>query len=175
MWARRIGRRLARPAGLLLMYSHSTLLIDDGPTLRRRSQAQLAAGLTAAWSTVGPHAIGPERFATVSSGTSLAQVAGAILGKQTEVENPEKHEVPGSSLGSPANHFRSSRPPGRSSALVLPARRPGLCHPRAGVREPQLCDDPCAGLSPRPDGDARNAGEQGRPQWGKGSLWTSSV
>jgi hypothetical protein len=93
------------------MYSHSTLLIDDGPTLRRRSQAQLAAELTAAWSAFGPHAIGPERFATVSSGTSLAQVAGTILGKQTEVENPEKHEVPGSSLGSPANHFRSSRPP----------------------------------------------------------------
>jgi len=34
------------------------------------------------WSTFGPHAIGVERFATVSSGPSFAQVAGAILGKQ---------------------------------------------------------------------------------------------
>ena len=32
-----------------------------------------------AWSTFGPHAIGAERFATVSNGTSFAQVAGAIL------------------------------------------------------------------------------------------------
>jgi uncharacterized membrane protein YeaQ/YmgE (transglycosylase-associated protein family) len=39
---------------------------------------------------------------------------------------------------------------------------------RAGVREPQLCDDPHAGLSPRPDGGSRNAEEQGRPQWLKG-------
>ena len=44
------------------------------------------------WSTFGPHAIGAERPATVSSGTSLAQVAGAILGKQTWVENPDKDE-----------------------------------------------------------------------------------
>jgi hypothetical protein len=46
-----------------------------------------------AWSTFGPHAIGPERFIAVSSGTSLAQVAGAILGKQAQVENPDKDEV----------------------------------------------------------------------------------
>ena len=31
-------------------------------------------------------------------------------------------------------------------------------------REPQLCDDPHTGLSPRPDGDSRNGEEQGRPQ-----------
>jgi uncharacterized membrane protein YeaQ/YmgE (transglycosylase-associated protein family) len=31
-----------------------------------------------------------------------------------------------------------------------------------------LCDDPHAGLSPRPDGDSRNVREQGRPQWVKG-------
>ena len=36
----------------------------------------------AAWSTFGPQAIGTERFATVSSGRSFEQVAGAILGKQ---------------------------------------------------------------------------------------------
>jgi hypothetical protein len=43
-----------------------------------------------AWSTFGPHAIGAERFVTVSSGASFAQVAGAILGKQARVENPDK-------------------------------------------------------------------------------------
>jgi hypothetical protein len=33
------------------------------------------------------------------------------------------------------NHFRSSRPPGRSLALVLSARLPSSCNRRAGVRE----------------------------------------
>ena len=46
-----------------------------------------------AWSTFGPHAIGAERFATVSSGASFAQVAGGILGKQACAENPDKDEV----------------------------------------------------------------------------------
>jgi hypothetical protein len=46
-----------------------------------------------AWSTFGPHAIGAERFVAVSSGTSFAQVAGAILGKQGCVPNPDKDEV----------------------------------------------------------------------------------
>jgi hypothetical protein len=31
--------------------------------------------------TFGPHAIGAERFAAVSSGTSFAQVEGVILGE----------------------------------------------------------------------------------------------
>ena len=47
----------------------------------------------AAWSTFGPHPIGTQRFATVSSGASFAQVAGAILGKQARVENSDKDEV----------------------------------------------------------------------------------
>ena len=54
------------------------------------------------WSTFGPHPIGPERFATVSSGTSFAQVAGAILGKQAGVENPDKDEVPSSGDRAPS-------------------------------------------------------------------------
>jgi hypothetical protein len=58
--------------------------------LRRKSRT---------WSTFGPHAIGTERFATVSSGASFAQVAGGILGKQALVQNPD--EVPGSSPGRP--------------------------------------------------------------------------
>jgi hypothetical protein len=49
-----------------------------------------------AWSTFGPHAIGTERSLAVSSGTSFAQVAGAILGKQAPAQNPDKDEVPAS-------------------------------------------------------------------------------
>ncbi len=41
------------------------------------------------WSTP----IGTERFATVSSGASFVQVAGAILGKQARVENLMRAEV----------------------------------------------------------------------------------
>jgi hypothetical protein len=42
---------------------------------------------------LGPHAIGPERFPTVCNGASFAQVAEAILQKQTRVQNPDKDEV----------------------------------------------------------------------------------
>ena len=45
------------------------------------------------WSTFGPHTIGAERFAAVSSGKSFAQVAGAILRKQVPGQNPDKDEV----------------------------------------------------------------------------------
>ena len=41
-------------------------------------------------STFGPHAIGFERFATVSTGTSSAQVRAVIQGKQASVKNPDK-------------------------------------------------------------------------------------
>jgi hypothetical protein len=47
------------------------------------------------WSTFGPHAIGAERCVTVSSGTSLAQVASAILAKQARVQNPDKTPMAG--------------------------------------------------------------------------------
>ena len=49
--------------------------------------------MVVAWSTFGPHPIGAERFATVSSGRSFAQVAGAILGIQAQGQNPDKDEV----------------------------------------------------------------------------------
>jgi hypothetical protein len=52
-----------------------------------------------AWSTFGLHVIGTERFATVSSGTSFAQVAGAILGKRARVQNPDKDEVADRGIG----------------------------------------------------------------------------
>jgi hypothetical protein len=44
----------------------------------------------------GPHPIGTQRFATVSSGTAFAQVAGAILRKQARVQISDKDEVPSS-------------------------------------------------------------------------------
>ena len=62
-----------------------------------------------AWSTFGPHAIGPERFATVSSGTSFAQVAGAILGKQARAQIPDKDEAAGSSPARPTNEAHDQR------------------------------------------------------------------
>jgi hypothetical protein len=52
----------------------------------------------------GPHATGAERFLTVSSGTPFAQVAKAILGKQAQVQNPDKDE--------PRCCRRSARPAG---------------------------------------------------------------
>ncbi len=53
---------------------------------------------------LGPHAIGTERFAMVSSGSSFAQAADPILGKHAWVQNPDKDEVqvliqPSSRLG----------------------------------------------------------------------------
>jgi hypothetical protein len=41
----------------------------------------------------GPHAIGIKRFAAVSSGASFAQVAGAILGIRSLLQNPDQDEV----------------------------------------------------------------------------------
>src|SRR5829696_9219734 len=41
------------------------------------------------------HPIGTKRFATVSSSTSLAQVAGVILHKQARVQNPDKTAMAG--------------------------------------------------------------------------------
>jgi hypothetical protein len=106
---------------------------------------------------------GSQQSPAVSSGSSFGQVAGAILRKQARGQNPDKDEVPGSSPGSPANHSRSSRPPGRSSTVVLAARLPRFMPPTSRSPRTQWCDDPHAGLNPRPDGDARNAREQGRP------------
>jgi hypothetical protein len=50
---------------------------------------------TPAWSTVGPRPSGTERFATVSSGRSFAQIAGAILRKQARVQDPDKTPMAG--------------------------------------------------------------------------------
>ena len=47
------------------------------------------------WSTFGPHAIGYERFVAVSSGTSFAQGARAILQEQARVQNPDKTAMAG--------------------------------------------------------------------------------
>jgi hypothetical protein len=63
----------------------------------------------------GPHAIGTEWYATVSSGTSFAQVADGILREQARVQNPDKDEVTGSSPGRPTNRPSAHGPPGRLS------------------------------------------------------------
>jgi hypothetical protein len=55
--------------------------------------AKLLAALRLLFSN--PHPIGTQRFATVSSGTSFAQVAGAILQKQARVQNPDKTHMAG--------------------------------------------------------------------------------
>jgi hypothetical protein len=114
-----------------------------------RSAAAPASGR--ARSTFGPHAIGAERFPTVTGGSSFTQVAGAILQKQARVQNPDKDEVPGSSPGRPTtqpSRSRSRRPiidagsPCRVARFVPPAchsqrrpppptwlTRPGPAHP----------------------------------------------
>jgi uncharacterized membrane protein YeaQ/YmgE (transglycosylase-associated protein family) len=60
-----------------------------------------------------------------------------------------------------ANRFETNEPP-------PPPTRPEPPADRAAVREPQWCDDPHAGLSPRLDGDSCNAEGQGRSRSVKG-------
>jgi hypothetical protein len=68
----------------------------------------------------GPHAIGTERFVTVSSGPSFAQVAEAILAKRARVENPDKDEIPGPAPGAPACHrsFDRQQTSARSAGIT---------------------------------------------------------
>ena len=83
----------------------------------------------AAWSTFGPQAIGAERFATVSSGLhSFEQVAGAILGKQARVQNPD----------------RDALLPGRSCAFTCGLRVGGRDLSTVEVAAPS----PAVGLGP---------------------------
>src|SRR4029450_9500340 len=64
----------------------------------------------------GPHAIGAERFATVSSSASFAQVAGALLGKQARVQISDKDEAAGSSPARPTDQPLTSQDAGRSAS-----------------------------------------------------------
>jgi hypothetical protein len=66
-------------------------LASQGPP----SGALLPPRAGRAWSMFGRHPMRADRFATVSSGTSFAQLADAILGKRAWVENPDKDEVSG--------------------------------------------------------------------------------
>jgi hypothetical protein len=83
----------------------------------------------AAWSTFDPQAIGTERLATVSNGTSFALVAGAILEKQARVQNPDKDAfVAEACIGSLVVQDRSAegvrdRPGPEPAALGLQATR----------------------------------------------------
>jgi hypothetical protein len=89
----------------------------DAPGSDRRVSAP-------AWSRFGPHPIGSERFAAVSSGTSLAQVADEILRKRPGVQNRDKDEVPGSSPGRPTSESASSAAACYSSGPLGPAPTP---------------------------------------------------
>src|SRR5215218_1561270 len=69
----RRGSLVGQPAGVSLA--------SQGP----RCGAPLPPRAGHAWSTSGPHAIGTQRFPTVASGASFAQVTGVILQKQAQV------------------------------------------------------------------------------------------
>src|SRR4029453_11628507 len=109
-----LGRRPGRPIGTRQWWSMAHLgarLASSRPVSGRGGPECWGASATGqdqatlpsrqAWSTFGPHAIGAERFATVSSGRSFAQVAGAILQKQAPGQNPDKDEAAGSSPARP--------------------------------------------------------------------------
>jgi hypothetical protein len=72
----------------------------------------------------GPHAIGSERFAMVSSGRSFAQVAAGILQRQARVQNPDKDEVQRLVLGMVSTSVGTGRAstdgPGRPSTPPSP-------------------------------------------------------
>ena len=72
-----------------------------------------------AWSTFGPHAIGTERFATVSSDASLRR-SQLRSWKQAPVQNPDKDEGAGPSPARPTNRFVTSRNAGRSASGASP-------------------------------------------------------
>jgi hypothetical protein len=98
--ARRLpgGARLSGAAG-------GVCLASQGP---RRGAPPPTAG--ACLVHVGPHAIGAQRFTTVSCGTSFAQVAGAVQDKQARVENPERMRPLAAGLAPPGGYSFSAAP-----------------------------------------------------------------
>jgi hypothetical protein len=136
-------RHLPRPA--LVARPRPPTVLDE-PAPRR------------AWSTFGPHAIGVERFATVSSGTSPAQVGGVTLGKQARAENPDKDEVPKFTSWQATHHSRRSRPPGPIIAPDARSLRRGVLYPgRAAL------------------GSVRPFAAPGSPPWGQSLLLGAPV
>jgi hypothetical protein len=77
-----------------------------------------------AWSTFGLHAIGAERFTTVSSGASFAQVAGAILGNTPTCRTLIRMR------------FLQETLSGQSWWQVVQARASSQAPPNAGPEEP---------------------------------------
>ena len=65
---------------------------------------------------------GSQRSPVVSSGRSFAQVAGAILRKQAQGQNPDKDEAAGSSPARPTNRPVTSGNAGRFASRCLPIR-----------------------------------------------------
>src|SRR5215211_240363 len=101
-----IGRHVAAPSlidrmgnvpRLHLAQARSALPCPAGRSgawsQKNRSAERSRSDGTGTLSTFGPHAIGTQRFITVSSGRSFAQVAGAILRKRARAQNPDKDEL----------------------------------------------------------------------------------
>ena len=117
------GTKVRLDADLLVLFEAG---LPCQPRSARRSAA--APGSGRAWSTFGPHAIGAERFATVASGTSFAQVAGAILRKQSRVEISEKDEAAGLRPARPTTPALTCENACQTCRLIAPAhgRRPRM-------------------------------------------------
>ena len=88
-----------------------------------------------AWSTFGPHPIGAERFATVSSGRSFAQVAGAILRNRPAGRTLIRMRSQVQVLAVPPTISAAHATPAHHRRWPLRPGCPGSCHPQAGVRE----------------------------------------
>jgi hypothetical protein len=87
----------------------------------------------------GPYAIGAERSVAVSSGTSFAQVVGAILKKQARVQNPAKDEVTDRGIGcaDPAGQRLQARR-NRACPRRLTASSPNRARSSPAARHPCL-------------------------------------
>jgi hypothetical protein len=122
------------------------------------------ARLVHVWSTC-------HRSRAVRSGTSFAQVEGAILRKQSGVENPDKDEVPGSSPGRPTNQHHSSQRRHRAGAAVgsllyrwSPSRPAGVRVLLTSSARPRMDS------SPMPRGMGRQQPKTRTRRWGRRST-----
>ena len=116
--------------------------------------------------TFGPHAIAAERFARVSSGTSFAQVVGAILRKHALVQDPDKDESVRQSvinLAGPADPvLRSAHPGPPAAGRVYRATTPALLADCRAGRWIGLLGQVAADLLPEADDSRAVDGGEGR-------------
>jgi hypothetical protein len=138
---------------------------------RSATRSAAASGSERAWSMFGPHPSGAERFATVASGTSFAQVAGAILRNRAAWRTlirmrSARQSVIGLAVPGRTGPFRArpGRRPRPARTRVYRATTPAMLaggHRRAG-RWIGLSGQIAADLLPQP-GDSRAVdGREGR-------------